>query len=41
MDDREADCRNEELDYNKETAKRDKERADLEIALDLVINNIG
>lgn len=41
MDDREADCRNEELDYKKESDKRNKERSDLDIALDLVINSIG
>ncbi|KAM3134897.1 hypothetical protein pb186bvf_013066 [Paramecium bursaria] len=41
LDDREVECRNEGLDYNNEKNKRDKERSQLSLALDLTINKLG
>ncbi|CAD8180719.1 unnamed protein product [Paramecium octaurelia] len=40
-DDRDTECRNEELDYQSGKNKRDKEREELGLVLDLVINKIG
>ncbi|CAD8110092.1 unnamed protein product [Paramecium sonneborni] len=40
-DDRDTECRNEDLDYQSSKNKRDKEREELGLVLDLVINKIG
>ncbi|CAK94154.1 unnamed protein product (macronuclear) [Paramecium tetraurelia] len=40
-DDRDTECRNEDLDYQSGKNKRDKEREELGLVLDLVINKIG